>query len=131
RATELISASSSGGPSNNGSHDSAISTDGRYVAFDSSASNLVPNDTNSAQDVFIREGPDTDDDGYWEGADNCPTTANADQADANGDLHGDACETAGAGNVDCSNAVNSADALKVLRFAAGLSVAQTEPCADL
>ncbi|MBN1887132.1 MAG: carboxypeptidase regulatory-like domain-containing protein [Thermoflexales bacterium] len=33
----------------------AISGDGRYVAFDSTASNLVPNDTNNNYDVFVRE----------------------------------------------------------------------------
>ncbi|HEX7538613.1 MAG TPA: FG-GAP-like repeat-containing protein, partial [Dermatophilaceae bacterium] len=34
---------------------SAISADGRYVAFDSSASNLVAGDTNGVQDVFVRD----------------------------------------------------------------------------
>lgn len=33
----------------------AISEDGRYVAFDSDASNLVPSDTNEAQDVFVHD----------------------------------------------------------------------------
>jgi hypothetical protein len=33
----------------------AISADGRYVAFESAASNLVANDTNSATDVFVRD----------------------------------------------------------------------------
>jgi Tol biopolymer transport system component len=33
----------------------AISADGRYVAFVSSASNLVPDDTNAALDVFVRD----------------------------------------------------------------------------
>jgi Tol biopolymer transport system component len=33
----------------------AISADGRYVAFSSSADNLVPGDTNKAQDVFLRD----------------------------------------------------------------------------
>jgi hypothetical protein len=33
----------------------AISTDGRYVAFTSSASNLVANDTNNNLDVFLRD----------------------------------------------------------------------------
>ena len=35
------------------------------------------------------------------------------------------------GDVDCNNLINSADALKVLRFAAGLSVNQAEPCTDV
>jgi Tol biopolymer transport system component len=33
----------------------AISDDGRYIAFTSSASNLVPNDNNSKADVFLRD----------------------------------------------------------------------------
>jgi Tol biopolymer transport system component len=32
-----------------------ISADGRYVVFSSSASTLVPNDTNNASDVFVRD----------------------------------------------------------------------------
>jgi Tol biopolymer transport system component len=35
----------------------ALSGDGRYVAFTSSADNLVPGDTNKAQDVFVRDLP--------------------------------------------------------------------------
>ena len=35
------------------------------------------------------------------------------------------------GDVDCNNLVNSIDALKVLRSNASLSVAQTEPCANI
>ncbi len=33
----------------------AISADGRYVAFSSTASNLVPGDTNNAEDVFVKD----------------------------------------------------------------------------
>lgn len=33
----------------------AISTDGRFVAFTSTASNLVPGDTNGTTDVFVRD----------------------------------------------------------------------------
>lgn len=33
----------------------AVSSDGRYVAFTSSASNLVPGDTNGADDVFVTD----------------------------------------------------------------------------
>jgi len=33
----------------------SISADGRFVAFDSSASNLVPGDTNGIQDIFVRD----------------------------------------------------------------------------
>ena len=34
------------------------------------------------------------------------------------------------GDVDCSQGIDAVDALKVLRFAASLSVAQTEPCPE-
>lgn len=33
----------------------SISNDGRYVAFDASAQNLVPDDTNGAEDVFVHD----------------------------------------------------------------------------
>jgi len=39
--------------------------------------------------------------------------------------------TAPWGDVDCSGAVSAIDALKVLRYSSGLSVAQTEPCPDM
>jgi hypothetical protein len=35
------------------------------------------------------------------------------------------------GNVDCSQAINSVDALKVLRYSAALGYSQTEPCPDI
>ncbi len=52
----LASVATNGVASGHGSStDSAISADGRYVAFTSSADDLVPGDTNKAQDVFIRD----------------------------------------------------------------------------
>ncbi|MFV0460955.1 MAG: DUF4214 domain-containing protein [Actinomycetales bacterium] len=38
---------------NNGSYEPAISADGRYITYNSDASNLVPNDTNEEWDVFV------------------------------------------------------------------------------
>src|SRR5215813_10108860 len=35
--------------------DPVLSANGRYVAFYSTASNLVPDDTNNAEDVFVRD----------------------------------------------------------------------------
>jgi len=52
--TRRISVSSNGEQSNGFSGHPAISADGRYVAFDSYASNLVPNDTGT-WDVFVRD----------------------------------------------------------------------------
>jgi hypothetical protein len=46
---------SSSGWANNSSHGPSISADGRVVAFDSTATNLVAGDTNGAADAFVRE----------------------------------------------------------------------------
>jgi len=53
--TTLVSVSSDGKPGNHVSSAPAISADGRFVAFMSIASNLVPEDTNGKWDVFIRD----------------------------------------------------------------------------
>ena len=54
-ATTRMSVATDGTEGNAGSFTSSISADGRYVAFDSQASNLVPSDTNAASDVFVRD----------------------------------------------------------------------------
>jgi Tol biopolymer transport system component len=54
-ATRLVSLSSDGTQGNSNSFSASISSDGRYVAFTSTASNLVPNDNNRAGDVFLRD----------------------------------------------------------------------------
>ena len=53
--TRQLSRASDGTPANSDSYYPAISGDGRYVTFFSSASNLVPGDTNDNGDVFVRE----------------------------------------------------------------------------
>jgi Dockerin type I domain/WD40-like Beta Propeller Repeat len=53
--TERVSVASDGSPGNGSSGSPSISADGRYVAFDSTASNLVPNDSNNASDVFVHD----------------------------------------------------------------------------
>jgi Tol biopolymer transport system component len=54
-ATERVSVSSAGVQGNDISFSPAVSTDGRFVAFRSFASNLVPGDTNATDDVFVRD----------------------------------------------------------------------------
>jgi hypothetical protein len=46
---------SDGTKGNNPSYRAAISADGRYIAFDSHASNLVNDDTNNWEDVFVHD----------------------------------------------------------------------------
>jgi Tol biopolymer transport system component len=50
-----VSVDSSGAEANGGSFAPAISSDGRFVAFQSDATNLVEGDTNAATDVFVRD----------------------------------------------------------------------------
>jgi Tol biopolymer transport system component len=54
--TVLVSANWSGNGGGNGNSTFAgVSTNGRYVVFESTASDLVPGDTNGASDVFVRD----------------------------------------------------------------------------
>jgi Tol biopolymer transport system component len=53
--TSLVSMAFNRRPSNDASFEPSISTDGRFVAFSSFATNLVRRDTNKIQDVFVRD----------------------------------------------------------------------------
>ncbi|MFJ2086265.1 hypothetical protein ACIOBK_27305 [Micromonospora chokoriensis] len=54
--TTLVSGGLNGQPANDGAtYTAAISGNGRYVAFTSYASNLVPGDTNNERDVFVHD----------------------------------------------------------------------------
>jgi len=53
--TTRLSLSSLGADANGESHRPRISGDGKFVCFDSTASNLVTGDTNLRQDVFVRD----------------------------------------------------------------------------
>jgi Tol biopolymer transport system component len=55
KVTALVSVSSAEAQGNGVSEKAAISATGRYVAFVSSATNLVPGDTNGVADVFVRD----------------------------------------------------------------------------
>jgi hypothetical protein len=89
------------GNADSGTYAPSISPDGRYVAFDSLAWNLVPGDITGTKDMFVRDrcpepdadgdcfpnpqqtrhvGP-TNDDGAF---DNCPITANPTQQNSDG-----------------------------------------------
>ena len=50
---ELLTRGFDGSPADNNSNAPAVSRDGRYVAFQSTASNLVSDDTNGKEDIFV------------------------------------------------------------------------------
>ena len=55
-ATTRVSVSTGGAEGDNGSATApAITPDGRFVAFDSAATNLVANDLNGVRDIFVRD----------------------------------------------------------------------------
>ncbi|MCP4681970.1 MAG: hypothetical protein GY864_06540 [Desulfobacterales bacterium] len=51
----MVSVDSSGAQGDSGSYYPSISSDGRYVAFQSYATNLVPGDTNGWGDIFVHD----------------------------------------------------------------------------
>ncbi|MEG5162298.1 calcium-binding protein [Microcoleus sp. AT3-A2] len=53
--TTRVSVDSAGNQGNGESYNPSISGDGRFVAFRSDASNLVPGDTNETYDIFVRD----------------------------------------------------------------------------
>ena len=53
--TTLESVSSSGVQANDYSNGTALNETGRYIAFSSAATNLVPGDTNGSADLFVRD----------------------------------------------------------------------------
>ncbi|MDQ3030785.1 MAG: hypothetical protein M3Y87_00045 [Myxococcota bacterium] len=53
--TQRVSLSAGGAQANGRSIFASISEDGRYVAFASAATNLVPGDTNGVEDVFVKD----------------------------------------------------------------------------
>jgi Tol biopolymer transport system component len=55
RATARVSVDSTAAQANNSSLFPALSADGRFVAFESDATNLVLGDTNAATDIFVHD----------------------------------------------------------------------------
>ena len=53
--TRLVSVALNGRSGNNVSADAGITANGRFVVFDSWATNLVHGDTNNASDLFVRD----------------------------------------------------------------------------
>ena len=55
QTTEQVSVATGGAEANGASDTAAISADGRFVAFESAATNLVGGDTNAAEDIFVHD----------------------------------------------------------------------------
>ena len=53
--TTRVSITNAGAQANGHSQEASLSDDGRYIAFTSGATNLVPGDTNGQQDIFVRD----------------------------------------------------------------------------
>lgn len=104
RTTTRVSVDNLGDQANGGSYTPFVSADGRFVAFNSEAGNLVPGDTNLNLDIFIRELScvlDADCDGVTNISDNCLNIANGpaapdaggrSQRDTNNDGFGNVCD---------------------------------------
>ncbi|OWY72048.1 hypothetical protein B7486_08360 [cyanobacterium TDX16] len=112
---------------------------------------FIANFTDGSSAILVMIGPDEDDDGFNDELDNCPQTANSDQADSDGDGLGDACDgcptdanktTAGIcgcgvadadsdgdGTPDCNDGC-PADAAKVAPGACGCGIADTDSDGD-
>jgi Tol biopolymer transport system component len=157
--TTRVSVASDGTQGNADSDGASLSQDGRFVAFFSTASNLVPGDTNGAMDVFVHDrqtGQTTmvsvASDGVQGNGDSSGAAISADgrfvvfTSEASNLVPGD---TNGAwdvfvaaameptamrlrwGDVNCSGDVEVVDALQILRYMVKLPVFQQEPCPDI
>ncbi|MEU8082406.1 hypothetical protein AB0B57_02045 [Micromonospora sp. NPDC049101] len=71
---ERVSVSSTDAQGNSSSSSPEVSADGRYIAFASYATNLVPDDTNQKSDIFVR-------DRFTGATERVSTTPNGTQAD--------------------------------------------------
>ncbi len=112
---ERISIGHEGSESDGASKSPDISADGRYVAFESTATNLVADDTNGHEDTFVvgpiwvsdSDGDGIPDDGDYSGVvgdnpctggniyncdDNCRMTPNPNQENTDEDEYGNACD---------------------------------------
>jgi Tol biopolymer transport system component len=105
-STELVSRGLDGGAAHGLSSEPAISADGRSVAFTSSAADLVPNDGNGADDVFVRSS---------DGSEVRLVSTSADGVAATGGSHSPSI---------------SADGHRVTFLSAGADLGPGEPAAD-
>jgi hypothetical protein len=84
---------------------------GVRLAFDwpGSEGNTVQSASGNFTLDCTQPDPDADGDGVPNGRDNCPMVSNPDQADANGNMVGDACEAMGAPDADMDGRPDAMD----------------------
>ena len=82
-----VSVDSSGAQANGASQNSQLSGDGRYVVFESAATNLVADDTNNMEDIFVKD--------IQTGATTRVSLASSTGAQADGDSRGAAISSDG------------------------------------
>jgi cold shock CspA family protein len=93
-ATVRVSVKSDGSQASGGaSSASTISDDGRFVVFQSVASNLVAGDTNGVTDVFVHDR-DTDEDGIYDETENISTVRVSVKSDGSQAVSGTSTEAA-------------------------------------
>jgi Tol biopolymer transport system component len=117
--TERVSVDSNGTQANYDSYSPDISGDGRYVAFQSLASNLVSGDTNGVSDVFVRDRGST------------PTPTSTTSPTPTPSPTGSGGPQLMQGDVDCDGDADAVDALKVLRHVASLPVSPSPGCPEM
>ncbi|MCH8813930.1 MAG: calcium-binding protein [Chloroflexi bacterium] len=155
--TTRVSLDSLGGEPNEESYGSTISDDGRFVAFISLATDLVPGDTNGFREIFVHDrqtgqttrvsvdslggqandrsvDPAISGDGRFVVFD--AEATNLVPGDTNGFrdifLHDRGVETNALwGDDDCNGAVAAVDALKNLQHVAAIDFTQNDPCFPL
>lgn len=89
-------------------------------------------DSSPAWGIIFEPTPDTDGDGVPDATDNCPLTANPDQANTDGDLEGDACDADddNDGQTDADETACGSDPLDVNSRAADNDADNSPDCVD-
>ncbi len=100
-----------------------------FVGYNNSCSDGLDNDGDAQTDGADNSCTDADGDTAPDSVDNCPGVSSENLLDNDHDGRGNACDPAQPpGDVDCSGSSDISDAIKLLRWTAGLPVDQTQPC---
>ena len=87
----------------------SVAIDGDTIIAGAPHDDVGANTDQGSAYIFLPD-PDSDGDGVLDRSDNCPTAANPDQADQDGDSKGDACDTDRDGDTIANSSDNCPDA---------------------